>query len=551
MILSWNGTKGIPFEYASLSGIQQNALTAGDSAGAACNSTTGYAVQDRLNYLRGDRSCEINSSGVGLFRRRTSVLADIVDSSPTWVGVPDASYTAVWNDRINSADPLSENSGTAQTYPAYVTAEQNRQQVVYVGANDGLLHGFRSGTYNAATGTYTNNDGYELLAYMPGAVVQNSLAANPGVQVIHSNSNTQIDYSNSQYGHDFWVDATPGTGDVFFNGQWHTWLVGGLGPAGAAIYALDVTNPANFSEGNAASLVIGEWNSSTITCVGSATCGTNLGNTYGTPQIRRLHDGKWAIIFGNGIGSQSGDAGIYVGVLNTSTGAPTFYYLSSGCLAAHTCSAGTPSGIAFATPVDLDGDHITDYVYAGDIQGNLWRFDLTSATETNWAVTPGPLFKTPAGQPITTTVVAASGAPNPGMEQQLMLLFGTGQKFPLTERERGHLRDRHAESLRRVGLEHERLERALDDHAVLEPRRRIDWPGGGEPHHGAGEPAGTDGHDQQLDRGPRHQYQRDHLLGRSERLHRQYCTVRLVSESARHPGAGHLQSGARGAGADG
>ena len=432
MILSWNGTKGIPFEYASLSGIQQNALTAGDSAGAACNSTTGYAVQDRLNYLRGDRSCEINSSGVGLFRRRTSVLADIVDSSPTWVGVPDASYTAVWNDRINSADPLSENSGTAQTYPAYVTAEQNRQQVVYVGANDGLLHGFRSGTYNATTGTYTNNDGYELLAYMPGAVVQNSLAANPGVQVIHSNSNTQIDYSNSQYGHDFWVDATPGTGDVFFNGQWHTWLVGGLGPAGAAIYALDVTNPANFSEGNAASLVIGEWNSSTITCVGSATCGTNLGNTYGTPQIRRLHDGKWAIIFGNGIGSQSGDAGIYVGVLNTSTGAPTFYYLSSGCLAAHTCSAGTPSGIAFATPVDLDGDHITDYVYAGDIQGNLWRFDLTSATETNWAVTPGPLFKTPAGQPITTTVVAASGAPNPGMQQQLMLLFGTGQKFPLT-----------------------------------------------------------------------------------------------------------------------
>jgi type IV pilus assembly protein PilY1 len=433
VVLSWNGATGIPFEYANLAGAEQNALTAGDVAGAACNSTTAYAVQDRVNFLRGDRSCEISSSGVGLFRRRTSVLADIIDSSPTWVGAPDAPYNSVWNDRINPAAPLSENSGTAQTYAQYVIAQQNRQQVVYVGANDGMVHGFRSGTYNAATGTYASNDGYELLAYMPGAVVQNALAANPGVQEIHSNANSQIDYSNAQYGHNFWVDATPGSGDVFFNGQWHSWLVGGLGPGGAAIYALDVTNPGSFSEANAASLVVGEWTPGSIACTNVAACGANLGNTYGTPHIRRLHDGKWAMIFGNGIGSASGDAGIYVGVLNTTTGAPTFYYLSTGCLAAHTCSATNPNGIAFTTAADLDGDHITDYVYAGDIQGNLWRFDLTSSSEANWAVTsPGPLFKTPAGQPITTAPVVASGAPNPGMQQQLMILFGTGQKFPLT-----------------------------------------------------------------------------------------------------------------------
>jgi type IV pilus assembly protein PilY1 len=71
-------------------------------------------------------------------------------------------------------------------------------------------------------------------------------------------------------------------------------------------------------------------------------------------------------------------------------------------------------------------------VYAGDLQGNLWRFDLTSNNVTNWAVTPGPLFKTPGGQPITTAIVAASGAPSASMQQQLMLLFGTGQKTPLT-----------------------------------------------------------------------------------------------------------------------
>jgi type IV pilus assembly protein PilY1 len=441
-ILSWSGTAGVPFEWANMNATQQAALTAGDTSGTpalssqSCpngGSPVAYATQDRLNFLRGDRTCEINSSGTGLFRRRTSVLADIVDSSPTWIGAPYLPYPLTWIDKINSNDPLPENSaGSSNTYPAFETAQANREQVVYVGANDGLLHGFRSGTYNTSTGTYTNNDGLEVLAYMPGAIVQNALAATPGVQEIHSSTNTQVDYSNPQYGHDFWVDATPGTGDLFFGGAWHTWLVGGLGPGGAAIYALDVTNPSTFGESNATSLVVGEWNSSTISCVGNSGCGTSLGNTYGTPQIRRMHDGNWAIIFGNGLGSATGDGGIFVGVLDGSAGpngapTPKFYYLST-----HTGSATNPNGIAYVAPADLDGDHIIDYVYAGDIQGNVWRFDLTSATESSWAVTAGPLFKSPTGQPITTTPVVAAGSASPGMEQQVMVLFGTGQQFPLT-----------------------------------------------------------------------------------------------------------------------
>jgi len=253
---------------------------------------------------------------------------------------------------------------------------------------------------------------------MPGAVVQ----------TIHSTT-VAVDYAANQYGHQFYVDAAPGAGDVFFGGVWHTWVVGGLGPGGAAIYALDVTNPAstNFTEANAASLVIGEWTSSTISCTNVASCGNNMGQTYGTPQLRRLHDGNWGVIFGNGIGSTSGDGGIYVMVINQSTGAKTFYYLSTS-----TGSSASPNGIAFVTPADLDGDHITDYVYAGDIQGNVWRFDLTSNVESNWKVTTGPLFKTAAGQPITTEIIVASGSPGSGMQQQIMLLFGTGQKFPLS-----------------------------------------------------------------------------------------------------------------------
>jgi type IV pilus assembly protein PilY1 len=414
VVLSWNGSTGMPFEWGNLTssptGGQQAVIDAGD--------TTPYTA-NRLNYLRGDRSNEINSAGAGLYRARAQVLGDIIDSSPTWVGPPIAPYPGLWNDRINSSATMAENSGSAQTYPQYVTAKQTRMNVVYVGSNDGLLHGFRSGSYDAS-GAFvgTGNDGQEVLAYMPGAIVQ----------TIHSTT-ANVDFSNSQYGHNFFVDATPGAGDVFYGNQWHSWLVGGLGPGGAAIYALDVTNPtaANFTEGNAASLVIGEWTPATIACTNVASCGNNLGKTYGTPQMRRLHDGKWAVIFGNGFGSTSGDAGIFVMTLDPTSAARTFYYLSTG-----TGSAASPNGIAYVTPVDLDGDHITDYVYAGDLQGNVWRFDLTSATETSWALSPGPLFKTPAGQPITTQLVAASGTANSGMQQQLMILFGTGQKTPLT-----------------------------------------------------------------------------------------------------------------------
>ena len=410
VILSWNGTTGIPFEWGNLTAAQQAVIDAGDAAPINSN---------RVNYLRGVRTNEINTSGVGLFRRRSSVLADIVDASPIWVGPPDLSYPASWSDRLYASATPAENSSGAQTYTQYTSADQTRLNVVYAGADDGLMHGFRSGSYSVNnTFVATNNDGEEVLAYMPGAVVQ----------TIHSTT-ANVDYANAQYGHNFFVDATPGTGDLFFENQWHTWLVGGLGPGGAAIFALDVTNPTptNFTEANAANLVIGEWTSATITCVNVANCGTRLGNTYGTPLIRRLHDGKWAVIFGNGFGSTSGDAGIFIMTVDPTTAARTFYYLSTS-----TGSAASPNGIAFASAADLDGDHITDYVYAGDLQGDLWRFDLTSATESNWAVTPGPLFKTPAGQPITTAIAGAVGSPSPGMQQQLMLIFGTGQKFPVT-----------------------------------------------------------------------------------------------------------------------
>jgi type IV pilus assembly protein PilY1 len=420
-------------------------------------------------YLRGDRSNEqtpeasSSTTYQGVFRDRVSVLGDIIDSSPTWVGPPNAPYPNAWADYYPpdaSADPMPENSAGATTYGTFASASGmlSRTNVVYAGANDGMLHGFRSGYYTApatAPGAYqaANNDGYEVMAYVPGYIVNS----------IQNATSAPDNYSDPKYGHHFDVDAPPGTGDLFYGGQWHTWLIGGLGPGGSAIYALDITNPGmngagGFTEGTAATTVIGEWGTQTLTttlangstatttvnsltCVNLATCATNLGNTYGVPQIRRFHNGSWGAVFGNGQGSASGDAGIYVMLVDPTAGPGniTFYYLSTG-------KAGS-NGIDYTTPADLDGDHISDYVYAGDLLGNVWRFDLTSTNPAAWGVTnangvsinstasngggsPVPLFTTPANQPITTKVLVASvaGTVNP----RVLVEFGTGMQTPMT-----------------------------------------------------------------------------------------------------------------------
>ena len=461
VMLTWSGTAGEPFEPSSPGpGVNSTQTTALNVVGGPYTTTS-----DVLNYLRGARGNEITSSGSGEFRARTSVLGDIIDSSPTWVGPPQAGYPAAWADKLYSAQTPSENSG--QTYTTYSGSAGSllRENVVYSGSNDGFMHGYRSGSFNASnayiTTTYAN-DGREVLAYMPGYVLNliNSYTTDPS-----------SNYPNIQYAHQFSVDGTPGTGDLYYGGAWHTWLLAGLGAGGPAIYALDITNPANFSEGNASTLVVGEWsvpivttttttktcvlyNSShvckkyqnttttttaatpTFSCTGNSTCGNNMGNTYGVPQIRRFHNGQWGAVFGNGFNSATGDAGIYVmlvpssGAVNAST--ISLYYISTA-----TGSSGSPNGIAYVTPADLDGDHMVDYVYAGDLQGNVWRFDLTSATPATWAsATPNKIYTTgtssTAGVPISTKVVVASVPGTGSANPRVLVEFGTGLHVPFT-----------------------------------------------------------------------------------------------------------------------
>jgi type IV pilus assembly protein PilY1 len=477
---------GIPFTWSSagvtpLSANEQAKLDYGDPSPAS-SAVWPYASNLRLEYLRGQRGDEQNQYGVDPlastsipaptgFRQRTSVLGDIIDSSPTWVGPPIAAFPTIWSDYLYPSTTMPENSGA--TYASFQTANTSRMNVVYAGSNDGFLHGFRSGFFDAngqldgtsTTSPYgaTDNDGKEVLAFMPAYVVNHINAGGTFNSVTGTyDPNPAQDFSNPLYGHKLSVDGTPGDGDLFYNGAWHTWLVGGLGGGGSDIYALDVTNPGigtaagNFTEANASSIVIGEWYStlsytvagssgtytSTVSgaspspnflCANVANCWQSLGKTYGIPQIRRFHNTpantangatSWGAVFGNGFGSYNGDAGIFVMLANPSGGQPSFSYLSTGY-----GSSTNPDGIGDVTPADLDGDHITDYVYTGDLLGNVWRFDLTSQNPSNWTVTkvggvPTPIYSTPSGAPITTKVIVASIAstPNP----RVLVEFGTG-----------------------------------------------------------------------------------------------------------------------------
>ena len=453
-LVTWSGgpgitnstPAGIPFQWGRLTPEEQGWLS---------DNTSLLNGNLRANYLGGDRSEEFTSTSTttsGIFRDRTSVLADIIHSSPAWVGGPNSPYPDTWKDLVNASDTLNENATSAQKYSAYVSSNATRLNVVYIGSNDGFLHAFEAGNTNS-DGTFNeqHDDGAELMAYMPEAVLRN----------IHNNTTPALDYSSINYSHAYYVDSTAGTGDLFYAGAWHTWLASGLGTGGSAIFVLDVTNPTTLGVGS----VIGEWSTyvgtsstnttTTLACTtdtSTSLCGKDLGLTTGTPLIRRLHNGEWGIIFGNGLNSVTGHAAIYVMTVNSSGSVDNVYFLDTG-----TGSATNPDGIAAVTAADLDSDHITDYVYAGDVYGNVWRFDLTSSTPANWAVTnygPStatsavPLFTTPstpwqitnssgqvtssgtATQPITTAVSVLSLSPASNGLPRLLIEFGTGQDTP-------------------------------------------------------------------------------------------------------------------------
>jgi type IV pilus assembly protein PilY1 len=365
-----------------------NAPNAADTAvlsEIAENQTFG---NDIVNYLRGDDSNEEFGQG---FRGRNSILGDIVNSDPKFVDVPNGRYP----------DDLESKS-----YNTFVTDNAARQGVVYVGANDGMLHGFNDDT------------GAEVIAYVPSAVYEHL-----------------DDLASPDYEHFYFVDGGPNIIDVFLddandpssaaNGLWRTVLAGGLNGGGQQIYALDVTEPSSFDEASADDIVLWEFDDSDD---------ADLGYTYGRPQMAKMADGTWAAVFGNGYNNTEADGNASVtghGVLfivDVETG-ETLKKIDT-----NSGSAGTPNGLATPLLVDSDGDSIVDYIYAGDLLGNLWKFDVTDNNPNQWKVaggsTPRSLFSTDAGQPITSQPQATF---HPDNLQGFMIFVGSGKYLEIND----------------------------------------------------------------------------------------------------------------------
>ncbi|MGQ3888170.1 pilus assembly protein [Legionella sp. CNM-1927-20] len=366
---------GIPFRWpTNLSSPSLNELDTVQSTALNTNPSTALIDNlgsERLNYIRGDRSKEKQNGGT--FRNRSTPLGDIINSGPILVDVPKQNYPLVWTGSA------PENTSP---YSTFRDANLNRKPVIYVGANDGMLHAFDADTGN------------ELFAYVPASVFANL---------------NQLTSPN--YTHRYYVDGSPNAIDVFINSQWRTILVGSLNAGGQGIFALDVTDPASFSEAKASD--IGKWEFTDVN-------DPDMGFSFGQASIVRLANGQWAAIFGNGYNnthsdtavSSTGQAVIYVVDINT--GSLIRKFETKVGMSADPLNLARPNGMSTPTVVDRDGNMIADVIYAGDLFGNLWKIDISATDPNLWSfrgpsstsTTPTPFFiakdSTGKRQPITT-----------------------------------------------------------------------------------------------------------------------------------------------------
>ncbi len=385
----------------------------------------------RVNYLRGVRAGEID----GVLRVRHSLLGAIIDSQTLYVGYPTGKYADTWPAKIHSTPVISpEMDPGAQSYDRFVETNANRSPVVYVAANDGMLHAFNAPIPNCivsdqnglCSGYNAGPDaGKELWAFMP-----------RGVYGSLGNLTSIRDFQFAPT-----VDATPVVRDVFFGERgdhtWHTLLVGGLRLGGRGVYALDITHPTMVNEVSPQQTVLWEFDAdapSRISASANAYDPADLGYTYGQPAIARLANGRWAVLVASGYFPDCSQPDKPLQCEAAGEVAPN-HYSALFVLDAQTgeviAELKTPTAIngvtsyGLSSPVlgDYNNDQIDDVAFAGDLAGNLWRFDLSDPHPEHWKVTLAYRPATQDAQPITVMPRLFSDTAT----HRFMVVFGTGK----------------------------------------------------------------------------------------------------------------------------
>jgi type IV pilus assembly protein PilY1 len=388
----------------------------------------GDSLEARVDYLRGVRKLE---DGDGL-RPRGGVLGGMVHAQALYVGYPASRYADAWPWRIHgigvSAPELAQG---AQSHAQFLAQNADRAPMLYVPANDGMLHAF-----DAPLPTCLKQDkegrcisyalgrhaGQERWAYVPRATYGNlgPLTQARGFQFQPN------------------VDATPVSGDVFFSQrgrhEWHSLLVGGLRLGGRGVYALDITQPDQVSEAYPERTVLWEFDAAApagVSETGEPYNPADLGYTYGQAAIARLANGRWAVLVPGGYFADCSkpDRPARCEQAPAPPGYSPLFVLDAqtGAVIAElkTPAVAGVNSYGLTTPVlgDYDNDQVDDVAFAGDLAGNLWRFDLSAPNPASWQVTLAYRPRVQAAQPIT---VMPRLFPDP-VTNRFMVVFGTGK----------------------------------------------------------------------------------------------------------------------------
>ncbi len=377
-----------PFTYTDILGQAAdvawlNALNLNPSTGQ-----NDSKAAERISFLRGET--ETLRTHKKLIGGQPNILGDIVNSSPLRVNGP--LY------RGSAADALE---GSGSSYATFATGQIGKPEMIYVGANDGMLHAFRAAT------------GEEEFAYIPTAL-RSSL-----------NLLTASNYgAKDGTPHRYYVDGTPVTSDVYFGGAWHKVLIGSLGAGGRQIFALEITDPT-------APKLLWEFGMDQD---------TRMGNSLAQPTIARLNDptsgkGKWVALVPNGYqGANSGTGEASMFVLDISNGSVIKRFDVAGGMTNAELTASLPlgNGLSRALAVDGNRDGKVDLAYAGDLAGNMWRFDMRSGNSADWSVQKLYTAKDANGvrQPITAAPYVVDHPTGTGD----LVVFGTGRLLTASDK---------------------------------------------------------------------------------------------------------------------
>ncbi|MFT0211324.1 PilC/PilY family type IV pilus protein [Pseudomonas sp. F1_0610] len=358
------------FDWNNLSDSQKAALNTHPDS----KKYDGYGPA-RIEFIKGSQDYANGKT----FPPRKSKLGDILNSKPVFV--KDARYLV---------SSISWSADERSSYKAFqVDRNAKRSPYVYVGANDGMLHGVNV------------NTGFETFAYIPKAVIP------------YLNKLTSPIYGVNS--HRYYVDGKIVVADAYYNNSWHTVLLGTLGAGGKGIFALDITDPK--ADGSGVKLL---WDLDQSDFAGTK---SKLGYSYSTPSVVRFADGSWKVVFGNGPAARTKDeANGYASlfVVDLATGKIEREYAVR-----NNQKTSEENGLFTPTVISTNGNGVADVAYAGDLQGNLWRFDLTDtgAKENNT-----PLYtaiKDGHNQSITSAPLVVRHPKQDGF----IVSFGTGRYF--------------------------------------------------------------------------------------------------------------------------